>query len=284
MKWYSILFFFFSVGTVFAQSESWENIDRKTEIKWIVLNEIREQPRLGDYITVYLDYLTDTDSLLYSTSTTEKGFLRLEVREPEFNGDLMAAMLEMHLLDSAHMRIPANTFFPKILKMNRPTEVSGRSDVLVHTRLVKIQTAQELAIEMNNQRKKAMDSEPERIQQYLDKIDFDGQQLPCGAYIKWTNRGRGVQPVATDQVQVRYIGELFSGKEFDRSEAPFKFPVGKDAVIQAWDEALVRMKEGDVVTLVTPSKAAYGARGVPGTIIGPFEPLVFEIELLHVIR
>lgn len=273
-----------SVGTAFAQDSEWTKIDRKTEVKWISKNEIRKQPAIGEYVTLNLAYFTDTDSLLFTSSTTDLGFMRLEMREPEFNGDLMASIGTMHLLDSVHIRIPSNTFFPKVLKVNRPKDISGKSYVIIRAKLLKIQTDQELAIEMNEQREKAMNSEPTKIEEFVTEHSFNGETLPCGAILQWITHGSGEQPHTNEKVKVMYVGTLLNGKEFDKSDVPFQFPVGKEAVIKGWDEALVRMREGDKVRLLVPSKAAYAARGVPGTIIGPFEPLLFEIKLLEVIR
>lgn len=273
-----------TVGTAFSQNSEWTNIDRKAEIKWISKNEIRKKPTIGEYVTLNLSYFTDTDSLLFSSSTTDLGFIRLEMREPEFNGDLMAAIGAMHLLDSVHIRIPSNTFFPKVLKVNRPSDISGKSFVIVRAKLLKIQTDQELAIEMNQQREEAMKAEPAKIDDYIAEHSFNGETLPCGALIQWITHGSGEQPRANEKVKVMYVGTLLNGKEFDKSDVPFQFPVGKEAVIKGWDEALVRMRVGDTVRLLVPSKAAYAARGVPGTVIGPFEPLLFEIKLLEIVR
>ncbi len=94
--------------------------------------------------------------------------------------------------------------------------------------------------------------------------------------------GTGVIPKATDKVTTHYHGTLLNGKVFDSSVQrgqPIDFPV--NGVIQGWQEALQLMKTGSKWKLFVPYNLAYGERGA-GADIGPYETLIFEVELLKV--
>ena len=96
--------------------------------------------------------------------------------------------------------------------------------------------------------------------------------------------GTGPKPVATDVVKVHYSGTLIDGTEFDSSikrGEPAEFPVNR--VIPGWTEALQLMKVGSKYKLVIPSNLAYGERGAPPKI-GPHAVLVFEVELLGIVK
>ncbi len=96
--------------------------------------------------------------------------------------------------------------------------------------------------------------------------------------------GNGTQPVATDQVTVHYTGKLIDGTVFDSSVergAPATF--GVTQVIPGWVEALQMMKEGDKWRLFIPSNLAYGPNGAGG-VIGPNATLIFDVELIKVLR
>jgi peptidyl-prolyl cis-trans isomerase A (cyclophilin A) len=43
------------------------------------------------------------------------------------------------------------------------------------------------------------------------------------------------------------------------------------------------MTEGEKVTVLIPSKLAYGAMGA-GSLIPPFTPLIFDMELVRVVK
>ncbi len=94
--------------------------------------------------------------------------------------------------------------------------------------------------------------------------------------------GTGVMPKATDKVTVHYHGTLLNGKVFDSSVErgqPIDFPV--NGVIQGWQEGLQLMKEGAKWKFFIPSELAYGERGAGGDI-GPYEALIFEVELIKI--
>jgi FKBP-type peptidyl-prolyl cis-trans isomerase len=89
--------------------------------------------------------------------------------------------------------------------------------------------------------------------------------------------GSGRMPGPKDRVQVRYIGFLADGSQFDESQAAQWFHL--DSVIAGWHSALQKMPVGAQWRLVIPSAQAYGEEGA-GDVIQPYSPLVFELELL----
>jgi len=106
--------------------------------------------------------------------------------------------------------------------------------------------------------------------------------LPSGLQYEVLRSGDGPSPKLTDQVTTHYHGTLLDGTIFDSSVQrgePATFPV--NGVISGWTEALQLMKVGDKWRLFLPSDLAYGARGA-GAQIGPFTPLIFEVELLAI--
>ena len=68
---------------------------------------------------------------------------------------------------------------------------------------------------------------------------------------------------------------------YDRGE-PIEFTLGSGQVIQGWDEGIGYMSVGSKATLVIPSHLAYGANPPGGSIIKPYTPLVFDVELVGV--
>lgn len=96
--------------------------------------------------------------------------------------------------------------------------------------------------------------------------------------------GKGAKPAATDTVRVHYVGTLLNGTTFDSSVArgePAQFAL--NAVIPGWTEALQLMPVGSKYKLWIPSELGYGDRGTPGPI-GPNSTLVFEVELLEIVK
>jgi len=108
--------------------------------------------------------------------------------------------------------------------------------------------------------------------------------LPSGLQYEVLESGSGAQPSAEDSVRVHYHGTLLDGRVFDSSVErgePAEFALG--AVIPGFREALTNMRVGDHWRVYLPSALAYGERGA-GSDIGPNETLIFELQLLDIIR
>ncbi|WP_395610029.1 FKBP-type peptidyl-prolyl cis-trans isomerase [Pseudomonas sp. B22129] len=118
-------------------------------------------------------------------------------------------------------------------------------------------------------------------QQFLNKEKATSgvRELADGILLTELSPGTGSKPLASDEVQVKYVGRLPDGTVFDKSTQPQWFRL--DSVISGWSSALQQMPTGAKWRLVIPSAQAYGADGA-GELIPPYTPLVFEIELLGV--
>lgn len=95
--------------------------------------------------------------------------------------------------------------------------------------------------------------------------------------------GSGEKPSASSTVKTHYRGTLINGEEFDSSYSrgePTQFPV--NGVIAGWTEALQLMPVGSKWKLFIPYQLAYGEKGAGGAI-GPFQALIFELELIDIL-
>ena len=96
--------------------------------------------------------------------------------------------------------------------------------------------------------------------------------------------GNGPKPTSESTVKVHYTGTLIDGTEFDSSikrNEPAQFPVS--GVIAGWTEALQLMPVGSKFKLYIPQNRAYGENGA-GDVIKPYSTLIFDVELLEIIK
>jgi FKBP-type peptidyl-prolyl cis-trans isomerase FklB len=105
-----------------------------------------------------------------------------------------------------------------------------------------------------------------------------------GLQYKVITMGKGEKPTANSQVKVNSRGTLIDGTEFDSSYArnePATFRANQ--VIPGWTEALQLMPVGSKWMLYIPQELAYGNREA-GDVIKPFSTLIFEVELLEIVK
>lgn len=105
-----------------------------------------------------------------------------------------------------------------------------------------------------------------------------------GLQYKIIQPGNSQKPTADSTVLVHYKGTLLDGKEFDSSYGrgePIKFKLSQ--VIPGWTEGVQLMGIGGKFIFYIPSQLAYGERGA-GNVIPPNSALIFEVELLDIIK
>tara|TARA_R110000822_G_scaffold291494_1_gene413466 strand:- start:606 stop:1334 length:729 start_codon:yes stop_codon:yes gene_type:complete len=97
--------------------------------------------------------------------------------------------------------------------------------------------------------------------------------------------GTGQKPAGPNtRVKVHYHGTNIEGNVFDSSVdkgTPATF--GLNQVIKGWTEGVQLMNEGSKYKFFIPQALAYGAQE-RGQNIKPFSTLIFEIELLEVLK
>lgn len=109
------------------------------------------------------------------------------------------------------------------------------------------------------------------------------QETTSGLQYEVLTMGTGAKPLATDIVKVHYTGMLIDSTKFDSSVdrgAPAEF--GVNQVIQGWQEGIQLMPVGSKFKFYIPYELGYGENGTGP--IPPYSVLVFEVELLEIIK
>ena len=96
--------------------------------------------------------------------------------------------------------------------------------------------------------------------------------------------GKGPKPKATSKVKVHYTGKIINGTVFEssrKSNKPYECNVNE--VIAGWTEGLQLMSVGSKYRFFVPQELAYGSM-YKSELIQPFSALVFEVELIEIIK
>jgi len=110
------------------------------------------------------------------------------------------------------------------------------------------------------------------------------KSTPSGLQYTVISEGTGPKPTLSSTVKVHYTGKLIDGTTFDSSVdrgEPIEFPL--NGVIKGWTEGVQLMSKGSKYKFFIPADLAYGDRGA-GNAIGPNETLVFEVELIDIVK
>jgi peptidylprolyl isomerase len=115
---------------------------------------------------------------------------------------------------------------------------------------------------------------------------FDVEDLPIvstesGLQYIVLKEGEGELPIPGNLLLVHYSGYLEDGTLFDSSVQrgePFRFILGSNQVIPAWDEGFALLKKGSKVRFIVPPELGYGDREVGPIPAG--SKLIFDVELI----
>lgn len=125
---------------------------------------------------------------------------------------------------------------------------------------------------------------PEDLE-FVNKTWPHAQKTSTGLRHVLLSEGTGGDLVKSgDLVSVLYTGWLLNGTVFDKAldpEKPLKFRVGRNNVIDGWDQGLQLMRPGEKRLLIIPYELGYGTRGQTPSI-PPRATLIFEVHLLAV--
>jgi FKBP-type peptidyl-prolyl cis-trans isomerase len=118
----------------------------------------------------------------------------------------------------------------------------------------------------------------------IPRVAGDTLALAGGLRAIVVHPGEGEAARAGSRVRIHYTGWLEDDRVFDnsRSGEPIVFRLGDREVIRGWELGITGMRPGERRRLLVPPELGYGARGhgpVP-----PNAPLVFDVELLEILR
>lgn len=91
-------------------------------------------------------------------------------------------------------------------------------------------------------------------------------------------------PFSGSQVQVHFTGTIAAnGRQFDSSYSrglPYSFTLGRNTVIQGWEQTIPRMSLGQRVRVTVPSYLAYG--NSQQGVIPPNSDLIYDLYLYSI--
>jgi FKBP-type peptidyl-prolyl cis-trans isomerase FklB len=122
-------------------------------------------------------------------------------------------------------------------------------------------------------------------EEWLEKNkSAEGVQVTAsGLQYKVVTEGTGPKPAETDRVKVTYKGTNINDEVFDSTTEgePREFQL--NSVIKGWTEGMQLMPTGSTYLFYIPAELAYGEQE-RGEFIKPFSTLIFEVELLEIVK
>jgi len=273
-----------------------------------IIHEDKEGPTIkeGDFIAFKVIQKTEEDSVMFNSEDMGRPAYTAQ-QKSLFKGDFATAFGMLSEGDSATFKINLDSLQAK-MNMPKPTNTKGKYIVL-NIKIDKVipkgkQTEAQMQAKVEQffkaETEKAKNREGAIINNYVSSKDLKPTTTVSGLKYVITKEGNGAKPVVGDTVELNYTGRFLTGenKMFDtsvkevaqkenkidamRPYKPIKVPAGMNTTIPGFDEALLLLNKGAKASVIIPSKLGYGAQG--SQIIGPYTPLLFELEVVNIIK
>ena len=290
------------------QNFNYKKLPSGLQYAFIVDKPTSPKPEEGGQISLNMQSVCQ-GRILYSTAMQFKGKPGVYgVAKPAYKGDLIEAIMLMTPGDSIVCLLDADALF-KNAKAKKPDFIKPGDKVQYFLKLVSLKTKdavikeqqaafqKQMNEQMAKQKKEAAKlviKDDKTLQAYFTKNKITPIKTASGLYYTVKEEGSGDKANANDSITMNYTGRLLDGTKFDSNEdtafhhvSPFKFVLGRGAVIRGWDEGVALLKQGSKATFYIPSGMAYGAQSRPGGGANPKgipanSILLFDVELVNV--
>jgi FKBP-type peptidyl-prolyl cis-trans isomerase FkpA len=257
-----------------------------------MIGDGKKTPQIGDYLQLNITYKTANDSVFYDTySSNETGMVILKFEKPSFKASFEEGLTKMNEGDSTSFIVSADSLFKKFFKMEVPIFFKKKDVVKMDVKLHRILTKNQYVEELNKYQKILEDRDIEELRKlaaYIDTCKTQYFSLPNGMHYIPIHQGVGDCVKFGDMVKIHYKGYFLNGRQFestyDRAE-PLEFNFGEEGqIIKGFKTALSLMNQGSKSKFIIPSSLAFGDLGSATNIVPPYTTVVYEIELISLIK
>lgn len=300
-NYFRILFFrfFLFLFTATVVSSCWESpykgytpTPSGLYYKLQMIGDGKNVPAPGDFLQLRITYRTAKDSVFYDTySTNETGIVILPFACSSFKGSFEEGLTKMNAGDSVSFIVSADSLFTKFFKAGLPLFLQPGDLVKMDVKLHRILNKQEYADELKKYKMMVEDRDIEELRKlsvFLDTCETVFYPLTNGMYYMPVQQGVGDCATVGDMLKIHYKGYFLNGKQFESTyerAQPLEFNYGQEGqVIPGFKTALTMMNQGCKMKFVIPSSLAFGETGSTGNIVPPYTTVVYEIELVSLIK
>lgn len=227
------------------------------------------------------------DSVLFDSHIGLPGYFRVDGRQSDYN--ITEILTDLKKGDSVYAVQMVDSLIKKNPGSIPPFFKKGDRLITILTVLDVIDSTDAYLADMQLEQERKKESEVKFIEDYLSKNNIKSQQTPSGTFVSVVRPGTGALADSGTYVSVMYTGQTFDGTVFDSNmdsnfhhTDPIHFTVGQHEMIAGFDEGIRLLHKGAKARLYVPSMQAYGANPGQGSLLKPFDNVIFDVELLDV--
>jgi FKBP-type peptidyl-prolyl cis-trans isomerase len=270
---------FYSCNT----GSDYENIAPGLGMKKIEKGTGRGMQNGTDYFYLRAHIYDIEDRFIESANFPSSFYFITQIREPSYSYDFIKGLPGLKIGDSVSFQFKADSLFTHYYGINVPHELAGQNvhlHVKVHNILTENEYYEKLEVAKSESKLKAI----EAFDSYLQKNNITETPIGTGTVKRTIKPGNGADAFYGDVVSIHLTQWLFDGTEVENSKklgGPFEYEIGSEYGMKGLDEALMKMKKGEIAMVYLPYFLAFGEEGRP-PLIPPYSNLIMEVEILEI--
>lgn len=267
-----------SLLVVSCNKSDYKRFENGAMMKFYTINNNNEIPEIGDMVVVDVTQKV-SDSVLFSSELIGEPF-EMIVEEPSFKGDIMSALLNMHINDHVSVIFPIDSMFTSIGEELPPYIESGTLTEMeiVLREIVRKDVLDEEIRQETEMRKR---NEESLLASYYNDDNYTSTD--DGLIIINLNKGKGRFAKAGDIMKVYFTFSTLEGDtllDFSTGK-PYELVFGDMALGQGFYEGLGLVSKEGNAEFIIPSSLAWGAEGFQGVIL-PYTPFKFDLKVVEI--
>lgn len=267
-----------SVLSICSCNREYKTTKNGAKMKFYTINKDATMPEIGDLVIVdVIQKIADT--VVFNSRDLEEPF-EIIVEEPSFTGDIMCALLSMHLNDHASVVFPIDSIF-SVEGEQLPDFINEGTITEMNIVLKEIVKKEEMEKELREELNLRKNEELLELKPYYDNADFTVTE--DSLVVVAIDKGNGKFAEAGNIMRVHFIFHTLEGDTLFNftTGKPYELVYGDMALGQGFYEALSLVDEKGEAEFVIPSSLAFGSEGFYDAIL-PYTSFKLNLKVVDI--
>ncbi len=234
-----------------------------------------------DYYYLRAHVMDEKDDLITNSGFTPSFFFITQIKEPAYGYDFTQGLPGLRAGDSVSFRTRTDSLFPFYYGIEAPASLP--EFIHLHVKVLDILSEADY---MEKLEKTQAENRIKALSEFEDYLTRNGiKEDPVGTgTIKITQReGTGPDAFYGDWVTIHMIQKLMNGTQVEntRETGAVDYEIGGPYGMKGMDEALMKMKKGELALVYLPYFLGFGEAGAPPKV-PPYTNLIMELEILEI--
>jgi hypothetical protein len=264
-----------------VQGQTYTPLSRDVQYRFHALGTRGVKIGRGCYVKLFLSAATQRGDKVFERTCW------LPIGEEPRSNSFESSLMVLSQGDSAAFMMPAEILFSSLISNPKVKGVTDSGKLHVNVRVLRV-VEPEIILDDGYEKfcSEYLSYEKRLTNQYLQQNA--GFKATGDIWKKQRKPGNGKKPEKFgNAMHITYEGFFLNGTKFDsngKDGQPFRYVRGVQwQLVSGLEKALATMSEGEKAVFVIPSTFAFGTKGL-ADIVPPFTPVVYEVEVLKVVK